>query len=79
MVEKASFHWVELICADLKFKFLDSIGHSNNFLLLSQLLSGKTGHLLLESLGFSLLVSIVSLNLLSDSVEFVGESLSSIL
>ena len=68
-----------IILTDLEFKLFDSLGHTQGFLLESGLVSFQVAELLLESLGLSLLVAIVSSYFFDDSVQLVRQCFSRVL
>jgi hypothetical protein len=60
-----------IVVSDLQFKLIDAFLHPDDLLLNSGLLSLENGHLLLKSNTLSLLVCIVTLDLLFYTVKFV--------
>jgi hypothetical protein len=57
-----------IILSNLQFEFFDSLRHSKHFFLEGGLVSFQIAELLLESLGLSLLVAIMSRYFLDHSV-----------
>ena len=68
-----------IILTYLQLKFLNSLGHPQDLLLQGCLISLEIAELLIKSLGLSLLVAIVSVDLFSYSVELVCQGFTGIL
>ena len=68
-----------LIVADLELQLLNTFLHSNDVLLKASLIVLELCDLLLKTSAFCFLISVVSLNLLFNSVKLVSESLASVL
>ena len=65
---RASSDFKEVILADLEFKLLDSLGQSEGFFFKRCFLSLEVTNRLIKSLGFSLLVCIMSGNFLNNAM-----------
>ena len=65
--------------ADLELKLFNTLLQSYNILLKRSLIVLELGDLLLKAGALGLLVVVVALDLLLDSVQFIGESLTGIL
>ena len=67
------------VLADGVLKLLDTLRHSDNFLLQGSLLCLKVAELLVEAYGFGAHRTIMTVDLLLDAVELICESFASIL
>jgi len=68
-----------IIMADLKLKLLDTLLYPDDVLLKGSLIILELGDLLLEAGALGLLVVVVTLDLLLDAVELVGQSFAGVL
>ena len=68
-----------VILTYLQLEFLHSLGHPQDLLLQGCLISLEIAELLIKSLGLSLLVAVVPVDLFSYSVELVGQRFSGVL
>ena len=68
-----------IILTDLEFKLFDSLSHTQDLFLEGSFVSFQVAELLLESLGLSLLVTIVSSYFFDHSVKLIRQRFSRVL
>lgn len=73
-----SFYSSGVVAANLKLKLFNALLHADDILLKSGLVVLELGELLLKSSALCLLVCVVSLDLLLDTVELIGQSLAGV-